>query len=145
MADLKFLAHGKSESATRIDVEARGFTIVVDEPQDFGGTDKGPTPVEYKLAALIGCLNVAGHIVAREMGLDLGGIEIHASGALNADRLLGRDTSDRAGFKEIEVSLKVDSSASVEELEAWLSQVKDRCPVSDNLGETTPIRLSVGK
>jgi uncharacterized OsmC-like protein len=145
MADMEFFVHGKAINPTRIDVKARGFTIVVDEPEGLGGADAGPNPVEYELAALIGCLNVMGHLIAREMELDIGGMEIDAKGVLNTDKLFGKKTSDRAGYKEIVVNLNVQSSASQERLEAWLKSVEERCPVSDNLGQSTPVRLSVRK
>jgi len=45
--------------------------MTIDEPDNLGGTDAGANPVEYLLAALSGYLNVVGHLVAREMGINL--------------------------------------------------------------------------
>jgi putative redox protein len=39
----------------RTEVEAGRHTLVADEPESFGGTDEGPTPYDYFLAALGGC------------------------------------------------------------------------------------------
>src|SRR5690554_5700419 len=50
MAKLTFSINGKNANATRLDVKARSFSVVVDEPADLGGTDAGPNPVEYVLA-----------------------------------------------------------------------------------------------
>ena len=61
MAKLTFSINGKNANATRLDVKARSFSVVVDEPADLGGTDAGPNPVEYVLAGYAGCLNVVGH------------------------------------------------------------------------------------
>lgn len=49
------------ESPTRTTVETRSFELVVDEPEAQGGTNTGPSPLEYLLAAQAGCLNVTGH------------------------------------------------------------------------------------
>lgn len=143
MADLQFTAHGKAVTPTRIDVQARNFTIVVDEPESLGGNDSGPNPVEYELTALIGCLNVMGHILAQEMNLEIKNMEITATGTINPDKLFGKKTADRAGYKAIAVEVKVDSTAPRETLEQWLKKVEERCPVSDNLEHSTPVSLSI--
>ncbi|MFO8001534.1 MAG: OsmC family peroxiredoxin, partial [Marinilabilia sp.] len=66
MPKVTFSISGKNENPTKFVAKARNFEIVVDEPRNLGGTDQGPNPVEYILAAYAGCLNVMGHIVAKE-------------------------------------------------------------------------------
>ncbi len=141
MSDTTFRIHASSESPARMRVSARSFTLVLDEPKQLGGTDQGPNPVEYVLAALAGCLNVTGHLVAREMGFTLRGLEVDAEGTLNPDRLLNRPTQDRAGFKAIRVTLQVEAETDNATLERWREAIEQRCPVSDNLGAATPVEV----
>lgn len=136
-----FSVYGVSESPARIVVKARQFTITIDEPPALGGEDKGANPVEYLLSALAGCLNVVAHLVAEEMRINIKRLEIQISGELNTDRLQGKQTSERAGFQKINVNIKVDSDADAATLERWLATVKDRCPVSDNLANPTPVNI----
>ena len=143
MPDLKFNAKGVSESPARIKVSTRNFSIIVDEPPQLGGSDAGPNPVEYLLAALIGCMNVVGHLVAREMGFNIEALAIDAEGVLNPERLMNKPTSDRAGYKVVRVALRVKSDADAETLAAWAEAVERRCPVSDNLGNATPVHIDV--
>ena len=143
MPDLTFNAKGTAESAARITVKSRNFSLVVDEPPALGGTDQGPNPVEYLLAALIGCLNVVGHIVAREMNFTIKNLSIEAEGALNPERLMNKPTEDRAGYKVVRVALRVDADADADTLAEWASRIESRCPVSDNLGNTTPVHVEV--
>lgn len=145
MAKMTFKVAGRSEAPARIAVQARQFKLVVDEPPALGGEDRGANPVEYILAGFAGCLNVMAHLIAAEMGVKLRRLEVEASGQLDTDRLLGKSKSVRAGFQEIRVALKVDSDAAPATLERWLAAVKDRCPVSDNLTNSTPVQIGFGR
>lgn len=124
-------------------VKARGFNIIVDEPQNLGGDDAGATPVEYVLAALAGCLNVVGHLIAKEMGFNLKGMEIDLEGDLNPARFMGKSKEERAGYKEVRVVIKADADADAETLKKWLKAVEDRCPVSDNILNSTPVKIGL--
>lgn len=142
MSELKILIHGHSENATKFVSKARNFNLVIDEPVDLGGTDEGANPVEFLLSAYAGCLNVVGHIVAREMGFSLHRVYIDISGNINPDRLFGKSYKDRAGFKSIRVRLSPESDATPEQLQSWLEEVERRCPINDNLKNPTSIHLN---
>ncbi|ACL69237.1 OsmC family protein [Halothermothrix orenii] len=144
MPNLKFSVTSKSENPTKTVVEARDFKIVIDEPENLGGTNDGPNPVEYVLAALSGCLNVVGHLVAKEMGFELKGIEFELEGDLDPAKFSGQDTDTRAGYQEIRVNIKPDTNADEDTLSKWLEAVETRCPVSDNLANATPVKISLG-
>ena len=141
---LKFSVKAKSENSTKTVVEARGFKMTIDEPETLGGTNAGANPVEYLLAALSGCLNVMGHLIAREMGIKLNGLEIELEGDLNPDRFLGKSMEDRSGYKEIRVVIIPDMTTDKETLDKWLKTVENRCPVSDNISNSTPLKFILG-
>ncbi len=143
MADMTFRAKAHSENPTKTVVRTRTFEMIIDEPTDLGGTNEGASPVEYVLAALAGCLNVMCHMVAREMNINLRGVEIQLAGKLNPDKLFGKETSDRAGYKEITVEISPDTDADRATLEKWLKVVESRCPVSDNLNNPTPVLIKL--
>lgn len=143
MPKVTFSISGKNESPTKFVAKARNFEMVIDEPQNLGGTDQGPNPVEYVLAAYAGCLNVMGHLVANEMNIELNGLEIELEGDLNPDKLFGKPTEERAGYQEIRLKMKPDTNATKEQLEKWIEAVESRCPVNDNLINQTPIKVEV--
>lgn len=143
MSDLKFRVNAHSENPTKTVVKARGFEIVIDEPAELGGTNEGANPVEYILAAFCGCINVMAHVIANEMNIELRSVKIKMAGELNPDRLFGKSFEHRAGYKAIEVSIEPDCDASEEELTKWMEAIEDRCPVSDNLRNITPVELKL--
>jgi len=141
MADLKFRVKAKSENPTKTIVKARGFEFTIDEPAELGGTNAGANPVEYVLGAFAGCINVMAHVIANEMDIQVRNIEINLCGNLNPDRLFGKSYEERAGYKEIEVSIKAETDAPEEKLNQWLEAIENRCPVSDNLRNITPVSM----
>jgi putative redox protein len=48
-------ANAKYLSGWKFEVEARGHSVVCDQPRDNGGDDEGMTPPEFLLAALASC------------------------------------------------------------------------------------------
>jgi uncharacterized OsmC-like protein len=53
------------------------------------------------------------------------------------------DNTDRAGFKNLEASIELESPASEEQIALLLKNVEERCPVNDNLTNPTPISVSI--
>lgn len=137
-----FEVAARAETATRVRWTARQFTLHVDEPPEFGGADVGPNPVEYVLAGLLGCLNVIGHRVAAEMGMPLRGLRLAARGDLDPARFQGEPTTARAGLQSIAVEIEADTDADEATLQRWLTAVRSRCPMSDNLATSTPVQIS---
>lgn len=142
---MKVNVKASSENRTKITAQIRGFEVIVDEPEQLGGTDAGPNPVEYVLAALAGCLNVVGHVVAREMKFKLNGLTIDLEGELDPAKFMGQNTSARAGYKEIRVTMHPDTDADQDSLNKWAAAIEERCPVSDNLINATPVKIAVMK
>lgn len=143
--DLKFSISATSETPTRTQVKARNFTMYVDEPPQLGGEDKGANPVEYMLAALAGCLNVVGHMVAEEMNIKLDGLTIDIEGILNPAKFQGKSDAERAGYKQINVTIRAKTNAPDDVLKKWIETVESRCPVSDNIANPTPVKFNVTK
>ncbi|HEY3429697.1 MAG TPA: OsmC family protein [Cyclobacteriaceae bacterium] len=140
---LKFSIQSKSETPARTEIETRGFKLIVDEPTELGGTNQAPNPVEYILAGYAGCINVVAHITAKELNIDLKDLQISIEGDLNPARLFGTSYSERAGYQSIEVKLKTKNAIAEGLRNKWLQQIENRCPVNDNLRNSTPINFSL--
>lgn len=143
MEDLIFSINGKSVTPTRFEGKVRQFNIAVDEPEDFGGKDSAPTPVEYILAGYAGCLNVVVNLIAKEMNISIQRLEINITGNINPEKLLGISDKERAGFKSLTIQLDIKSDASKDTIQKLVNQVKERCPVNDNLVNSTTVSYSM--
>ena len=119
-----------------------GHKVIVDQPVSAGGTDAGPSPLEYLMVSLAGCIGAISRIVAMQKRIALRGMKISVEGDINTDGLLGKPTDDPVGFKEIRILADIDADLTAEEKEAFIHEVDARCPVSFNLLNSTPVKIS---
>ncbi|MCE1246774.1 MAG: OsmC family protein [Firmicutes bacterium] len=145
MPEVKFSVEAKSINHARTEARVGGFVVQYDEPERIGGTNTGPTPLQYMLGALAACFNATGYMVAKEMGFRIHSLESKIEGSLNTLGYTGKDKNTRAGLSSIKLTVDMNSDADSETTEKWLEQVKTRCPVSDNLANITPIEVVIIK
>ncbi len=132
-------------SGFKIETKTRQHIAYVDQPTAGGGTDTGPTPLEYLFISLAGCIVSIGEIIARQRRLPLHGISVHVEGELDTDVLMGKSDSVRAGFSAIRVVTRIDADMTLEEKEQFLHEIDARCPISDNILNATPVEIILEK
>ncbi len=124
-------------------VKARGFDIVVDQNKGMGGTDQGPRPSEYVLAALAACHEVTYRLYADALEIPLEEVSVSVTGHFDARGFFGLDNLVRAGFSHITGEIKVETKASDEELERLREAVNQHCPVLDDLRQPVSVQLDL--
>lgn len=135
---------GHSESPTRMSIRSGPFALTIDEPEAMGGSNQGPNPMQVLLMSLAGCLNITGHEVARQHGLQLNRLNVDIQGELNPCKFMGISNDERAGFQDIQMRLEPDfESITSEQYEAWVNETESRCPVTDTLKAGTRLRVSI--
>jgi uncharacterized OsmC-like protein len=111
----------------------------VDEPASFGGTNRGPSPVEILLAALGTCQEITYRIYASLMGIPLESVQCELSGHLDLGGFLGTNPSVRSGIQQIKYETKIKSSANPEALAELARTVECRCPILNTLQEPVEV------
>ena len=137
----KFQVQAKLGEKYTIESTIGNHTVYVDQPQAGGGNDKGPAPLEVLFLALASCIITVGRIIARQKRITLRTMEVNVKGDVDLEVLLGKSKANRAGFGAIKVVVTIDADMSPEEKEAFLVELEERCPVSDNLLHETPVSL----
>ncbi len=127
----------------KVETKMRQHVAYVDQPPAGGGTDSGPTPLEYLFVSLGGCIVTIGHIIAKQKRLAVRKIEVHVEGEVDTDVFMGKNSKDRAGFSAIRVHTKIDADMTHAEKEAFLHEIDRRCPISDNIQFLSPIEFIV--
>lgn len=126
-----------------VKTQAGDHTIIIDQPESMGGENKGPSPLDFVFVALAGCMVTISKIVANQRKIDLRGVEVKVNGDINLAVLRGQEKEDRAGFQNINVEMKIDADLTTEEKKEFIEEVDRRCPVSENLINTTPITFKL--
>ena len=122
-----------------ITADIRDHKVVIDQPQASGGTNEGPTPLEFFLFSLAGCIGTIGRIAASQQKIELRGMEVKVDADLNPMGLMGKATDDRVGFQQVRVEAAIDADLSDAEKKAFLDAICDRCPLHDNIKLATEV------
>ncbi len=115
-------------------------SFVIDQPKGMGGNDEGPNPMEIFLASLPACICAIGRIISNQKRLNVRGIDATVEGDIDKDFLLGKTDEGRAGFTEMRVIVDVDADMSTEEKEEFVKEIQRRCPIADNIKQTTVLQ-----
>jgi uncharacterized OsmC-like protein len=118
-----------------------GFVIPMDEPPPLLGEDRGANPVEVVLAALSGCMTTTAALHGAAEGVTIESMDSELEGHIDVNGFLGLDPEIRRGFQGIQVTFRVKSDASEEQIRDLLR----RSPVFDILTNPTPIDIVVEK
>ncbi|MEK4423725.1 OsmC family protein [Solibacillus sp. FSL K6-1523] len=118
-----------------VEAEARGHKIIIDEPANLGGTDKGMNPVELLLSALGACQSIVARIYAKKFEIDLQDFWVEVEGDIDTDGFLGK-SDVRPGFESIRYTFHIETTASEEKIEAYKEYIEAHCPVGDTIANT---------
>jgi uncharacterized OsmC-like protein len=134
MSRVVFEAETALLEGVRCTGKVRNFApIIVDEPPELGGQDKGANPVELLLVALGSCQEIMYAAMASMMGIKLDEVKVNLKGSLDLKGLFGMDPAIPPGYQKITYETILKSSAPEEELRKLIDAVETHCPVLDTL------------
>lgn len=156
LAKFQFRAHGQWKSGTHMQGTMLGFygaggehahkaaTVAhSDHPAVVCGEDEGPTPVEWILHGLAGCLVAGIANIAAVRGVTLHSVEAFVEGDIDMQGILGLSPDVRNGFNDVRVTFKVAGDAPAETLKAIVAQSQARSAVFDMLTNSVPVSIAV--
>ena len=122
----------KLPDGLQVKTESRGFKIIMDEPEDLGGTNVSLNPVEAVLCALGACQTIVAFAFAKAKGIRLDGFHVELEGDLDPDGFLGK-SDVRKGFQEIRFTMHFKTNESMERIKEFSEFIEETCPVGDCL------------
>ena len=128
-----------SDGYLKQQITAGSHTLIADEPREVGGSDAGPDPYSFLLAALGACTSMTLQMYAKRKGWPLEKVEV----SLTHRRIYAQDCEDCA-TKEGSISL-IERYISLtgtlsEEQRTRLLEIAQRCPVHRTLTSEISIK-----
>ena len=136
-----FSVDSRQVEGLRSETKIRQFNVTVDEPPNLGGTDTGPNPVEFVLAALATCQEITYRAYATALGIPLESVSVTLEGSLDLRGFFAVKDGVRAGFNDLRGVVNLKSSAPDAELAKLKDVVDAHCPVLDILRAPVPVDL----
>jgi putative redox protein len=104
------------------EVGIRNHRLIVDEPEDHGGSNAGPRPTELLAASLATCTAITIEMYAERKEWDLGRVEVAVE--------YGEPSSDGAASFKLQITLPAQLS---EEQRERIRVIAGKCPVHRTL------------
>jgi putative redox protein len=104
-------------------VEVDGHELTVDEPEEHGGANQGPSPTRLMTASLAACTAITIEMYADRKGWEVGDLEVAAD-------FHGAPRGDRPARFEVSIKLPADLS---EDQADRIRVIAGKCPVHRTL------------
>jgi uncharacterized OsmC-like protein len=114
-----------------------------DHPAVLCGEDAAPSPVEWLLHGLAGCLTAGIANIAAARGVALQEVTSTVTGEMDLQGILGLSKQARNGFSSVEVNFMVKADASPEKIAEIVKQAEARSAVFDVLTNGVPVTINV--
>ncbi len=126
--------HTKEPAKFACAIDVGPLTLLADEPAENDGTDTGPMPHEFLLAALGACTAMTLKLYAARKGIALTHVDVSLDGVHEA-----RD-GGAPGERTFKITRKVTLTGTLTDAErARLLEIASKCPVHKTL--TSPITI----
>ncbi|WP_316828802.1 OsmC family protein [Pedobacter miscanthi] len=106
----------------------KNFTFDIDEPEELLGSNLNPTPQDYLLGGLAGCMMVGFVAEATARNIKLESVALHIVGDLNLRGFLAVDEQASIGFKELKFNYEVKGSGTHTDYNEIIKKVQQYSP-----------------
>jgi putative redox protein len=114
------------------DVEIQGgHRLVIDEPQEAGGSDEGPSPTRTVAAALAACTAITTEMYAGRKGWEVGEVEVGVK----------MEYGDAGVPRSFTVTLRLPPGLTEEQVER-LGVIATKCPVHRLLAHDREVAIA---
>ncbi len=120
------------------EAKARDYALVCDEPSSLGGSDRGPNPLEFFMAAVGFCENVTFARWAALGGLEFESFETSVRGHWDR-RGQGEWEGVEPAFRDFVVETRVNSKAPLDKIREVVRTTHLRCPMHASIVKIGPV------
>lgn len=108
-------------------VQTRDFSYVIDEPEPIGGNNTAPTPMEFVVGAVNGCITVVIETVAAELGLELRSLTTESHAHMDVRGFRGT-AEVSPHFLDYALTIDINIAGDESQRQTLVQQSEKRCP-----------------
>jgi len=128
----------KLPNGMQVQSQTKNFTLLIDEPEQLGGTDKGMSPIEALLCSLGGCQAIVAAAFAKAQNVSFEDFYVDIEGDIDLAGFMGKE-GVRPGFQEIRYTMHFKTDESQETMEKFAAFIERTCPIGDSLENTVKL------
>ena len=118
----------------------RDHEVIMDIRKARGGDDMAPSPPEYLVVALGGCIINMIRLLAFEKNTALENLSVAIEGLIDPSLAMGLASDNRAGFIQMNATIAMDIDLSPAERDRFIDEFNRRCPLCDTLLNGTELK-----
>ncbi len=116
--------------------------IVIDEPESFHGNDQGPSPIEYFLIGIGGCISSSLIYCLNNNNVKFSDYHVIVDGRL---KHIGPKMLLKLAEIYITINFHLDDESSKKKLDYCKSIFQTHCPLSESIINGIPIQLNINE
>lgn len=129
---------------TETRVKIRDFApLTTDEPEEFGGQNHGPNPIEYLVTGIVGCLSTTTRIFLQNAGIHVDALSADLESTLDMAPFFNALPTAQRGIYDIRIKLHIKADATKERLEEIVHEAVLQSPGVQSV--KSPVRVVVIK
>lgn len=106
----------------------RNFNFIMDEPNQILGLNSNPTPQEYLMAGVAGCMAVTFVAGASLLGITLESLSLEFTGEIDLSGFLGIPSDEPTSFKQFDCNFIVSGNGTDEQYGILRERVMKHSP-----------------
>lgn len=134
----KITTHNQKVGSTEIQ---KDFSFEIGEPEELLGDNLRPTPQDYLLGGLAGCMMVGFVVGASNKGIKLDHVKLHITGTLDLRGFLNVNPESPVGFDAIEFSFEVKGDGTQEQYDELIKKVQKLSPNYRTITDKVKVKL----
>ncbi len=131
----RFRIAGKQHSTTKSTAEARGMSMIIDEPIERGGTNEGPMPVEFVMTGLAGCTHVISNKLANHYGAPIRAMDIDIIATMDSRGTRLIEPID-VPFPKVVINIRAEMDGPEAAIGQVIANLRHHCAVSKMLQQS---------
>lgn len=132
--------HGKIFGSKHVEGQ---FNYSIGEPEILLGDNQSPSPQDYILGGMAGCMMVGFVATATSKGIRLDDVQLTIKGALDLQGFFELDPNVSVGFEELQFNFNVKGSGTQEQYDEIIEHVRKVSPGYRTILD--PVRITINR